>query len=100
MTMVPIATGSNAYQAQIEALKSMAALVEVEEETFRLLLRSRENPTIVAGRSGFWKFKKSVYLTSYDGFIFLLKSEQDLDFAADAVGAFYVKAKELSLPMM
>jgi len=100
MTVVPVTTGSNAYQAQIEAIKSMVSLVQVEEETFRLLLRSRENPTIVAGHSGFWKFKKSVYLTSYDGFVFLLKSEEELDFAEDAAGAFYIKAKELSLPML
>ncbi|MFQ5845261.1 MAG: hypothetical protein ACE5JG_09775, partial [Planctomycetota bacterium] len=88
------------YQAQINALKAMAAVVEVDEETFRTLLRSRPHPTIVAGTSGALWFKRRTYLTSYDGFFFLLRVDGPLDFSPDAAGAFYVNAKHVNIPFL
>ncbi|MGH7163342.1 MAG: hypothetical protein ACREID_07645 [Planctomycetota bacterium] len=86
------------YQAQIKALKAVATHVEVDEETFRLLLRSRPHPTIVSGTTGVFWFKMRTYLTSYDGFVFFLRARAGLDFGKDAPGAFYVEAKSLNLP--
>jgi len=92
------ATGAAQYQAQIQALKAVASLVEVDEQTFRTLLRSLKSPTIVAGTTGVMWFKKQVYLTSYDGFVFFLRSPAPLDFEADAPNAFFVAAESLTIP--
>jgi hypothetical protein len=88
------------YQAQIDGLKAVANLVEVDEETFRMVLRSNERPTIVAGEAGFWKFKRHTYLTTYDGFVFCLRSPAPVDFKAEAPAAFLVKAKTVSIPFL
>ena len=86
------------HQQQIQALKAIASLVEVDEATFRLLLRSHEKPTIVAGKSGVLRFKKVTYLTSYDGFVFLFRTDQARDFRADAPQALVVDAKAVHIP--
>lgn len=88
------------YLAQIEALKSVANLVEVDEQTFRMLLRSHEQPTIVVGESGFWRFKRHTYLTTYDGFVFCLRSPTALDLKAEAPSAFLVSAKAVTIPFL
>ena len=98
--MVVGTPGAQQYQAQIEGLKALANLIEVNEETFRLLIRSRENPTIVAGKTGALWFKKNCYLTSYDGFVFVLRVADELDFREDAPGAFFVKAESVQIPFM
>ena len=92
------ATGAAQYQAQIQALKAVASLIEVNEETFRTLLRSLPSPTIVAGETGAMWFKKRGYLTNYDGFVFFVRVPRPLEFSADAPGAFYVEAESLSIP--
>ena len=97
---VPTGVQAAQYQAQIEALKAMLGVISVEEETFRLILRSRPHPTIVAGKSGALWIKKPIYMTSYDGFLFVLKQDKDLDFKEDAPGAFFVEAKAVHVPFM
>jgi len=92
--------GTQQYQAQIEALKAVVSLVEVDETTFRLLLRSRPHPTIVTGKGGTLWFKKHTYLTSYDGFVFCLRTSQALDFHEEAPGAFLVRAKQITIPFL
>jgi hypothetical protein len=92
--------GAQQYHAQINAIKSMANLVEVDEETFRLVLQAREHPTLVEGKSGALWFKKSVYLTTYDGFVFLHRSGRPLDFSKDAPGALLVTAQGVNLPFL
>jgi hypothetical protein len=92
--------GAQQYQAQIEGLKALANLVEVDEETFRLIVRSREHPSIVAGSTGALWFRKHIYLTSYDGFVFCVRAEKPIDFRADAPGAFYVQAKSVHIPFL
>ena len=94
------APGAQQYQAQIEGLKAVANLVEVDEEVFRTLVRSREHPTIVGGKSGALWFKKHLYLTSYDGFVFCLKAEGPLRFEEDAPGAFFIEAKGINIPFL
>lgn len=92
--------GAQRYNAQIEALKSLVNLVEVDEATFRSLLRAHERPTLVTGQSGMLWFKRFTYLTSYDGFIFCLRAEKEQDFAADAPDALVVKAKAVHIPFL
>lgn len=92
--------GAQQYQAQIEGLKALANLVEVDEATFRLIVRSHERPSIVSGSTGALWFKKHVYLTSYDGFVFCLRSDKPLDLRTDAPGAFYVQAKSVHIPFL
>jgi len=96
----PLTPGAGRYQASIEALKVVAGLVEVDEETFRLLVRSREQPTIVEGQAGLLWFKKRIYMTSYDGFKFVLRAERELDFSEDAPEAFRIRAEALTLPFL
>ena len=98
--VMPTGTQAAQYQAQIQALKAMLGVIAVDEETFRLILRSRSHPTIVAGKSGALWFKKPIYMTSYDGFLFILKPDEDLDFKEDAPGAFFVEAKAVHVPFM
>ncbi len=99
--MSTAAAGASAqYQAQINAMKAMATIVEVDEETFRTLLRSRPHPTLVAGTTGALWFKRYTYLTSYDGFVFVLRAEEALDFKGDCEGAFYVHADKLTVPTL
>lgn len=94
------AGGAHQYQARIEALKALINLVEVDEATFRLLLRSHERPTLVTGTSGVLWFKKFSYLTSYDGFVFIVRSGKELDFHAEAPGALVVAAKSIHVPFL
>jgi hypothetical protein len=63
-------------------------------------VRSHEHPSIVAGSTGALWFKKHIYLTSYDGFVFCLRAEKPLDFQPDAPGAFYVQAKSVHIPFL
>ena len=92
--------GAQQYQAQVEGMKALANLVEVDEETFRLIVRSREHPTIVAGATGILWFKKHTYLTTYDGFVLCLRTDKPLDLTEDAAGAFYVEAKTVHIPFL
>ncbi len=78
---------------RIQALKAIASLIEVDEATFRLLLRSHERPTLVVSRTGFLWFKKHVYMTSYDGFVFFHRAGTELDFRAEAPRALVVAAE-------
>ena len=95
------AAGAAAHQQQqIQALKAIASLVEVDEGTFRLLLRSHEKPTIVAGKSGIFWFKKHTYLTSYDGFVFLHRAEKACDFRMEAPQALIVDAQAVHIPFV
>ena len=86
--------------AQIQALRAIANMVEVDEGTFRQLLSAREHPTIIGAESGALWFKKRIYLTSYDGFIFLLRTPKVLDFQEEAPIAFYVEAKSANIPFI
>lgn len=88
------------YLAQIEGLKAVANLVEVDEETFRRLLRSHERPTVVVGETGLWRFRRHTYLTTYDGFTFCLRSATPLDLHAEAPSAFLVRAKTVTIPFL
>jgi hypothetical protein len=94
------ATGAAQRHQQIEALKALVNLVEVDEATFRLLLRSHERPTIVVGRAGIFWFKKHTYMTSYDGFVFLHRADGALDFRAEAPQALVVEAKSVHIPFL
>ena len=88
------------YQQQIRALKAIATLIEVDEATFRLLLRSSDKPTIVESRTGFFWFKKHVYMTSYDGFVFFHRSSAPCDLRAEAPQAFVVAAEHVEIPSL
>lgn len=94
------ATAHHRHHQQIEALKAIISLVEVDEATFRLLLRSNERPTLVTGRTGFWRFKKHIYMTSYDGFVFLHRAGAECDFRTEAPQAFIIAAAEVELPSL
>jgi hypothetical protein len=92
--------GAHQRALQIEALKALVNLVEVDEATFRLLLRSHEKPTLVTGTTGFLWFKKRVYMTSYDGFVFLHRAEKELDFRTEAPEAVVVTAQTVNIPFV
>jgi hypothetical protein len=87
-------------QAQIDGLRAVANLVEVDEGTFRMLLRSHEQPTLVTGQTGFWKLKRHTCMTTYDGFVFCLRSPLPLDFRSEAPAAFVVQAKTVNIPFL
>ncbi len=88
------------HQQQIQALKALASIIEVDEATFRLLLRSHERPTLVVSRTGFFWFKKHVYMTSYDGFVFFHRAAVERDFLAEAPLAFVVVAEHVQIPSL
>ena len=92
--------GAHAQQERIQALKALVNLVEVDEATFRLLLRSHEKPTIVIGKGGVLWFKKHTYMTSYDGFVFLHRADRECDFRTEAPQALVVDAKTVHIPFL
>jgi len=92
--------GAHRQQERIQALKALVNLVEVDEETFRLLLRSHDKPTLVTGTTGFLWFKKHVYMTSYDGFVFLYRAERERDFRPEAPQAIVVAAETVHIPFL
>jgi len=92
--------GAQQHLAEIETVKALANLVEVDEETFRGILRAHERPTIVAGESGFWLFRRHVYLTTYDGFVFCVRVRVPMDFADDAPSHFLIRAKAVTIPFL
>lgn len=92
--------GAHAQQERIQALKALVNLVEVDEATFRLLLRSHEKPTIVVGKAGVFWFKKHTYMTSYDGFVFLHRADRECDFRTEAPQALVVDAKTVHIPFL
>ncbi|MHC4931033.1 MAG: hypothetical protein ACYTGV_02440 [Planctomycetota bacterium] len=92
--------GAQQYQAQINAMKAVISLVEVDETTFRRILQTRPHPTIVTGKSGALWFKKTVYMTTYDGFVFLHRSKNPLDFSGHAPDAVIVEAESVNIPFM
>jgi len=96
----PLTPGAGRYQTNIEALKAVAGLVEVDEATFRLLIRSREQPTIVEAKAGALWFKKRIYVTSYDGFKFVHRAQRELDLMEDAPHAFLIRAESITLPFL
>ena len=65
-----------------------------------LLIRSREQPTIVEAKAGALWFRKRIYMTSYDGFKFVHRAKQELDLSADAPHAFLVRAESITLPFL
>lgn len=92
--------GAHQQALQIEALKALVNLVEVDEGTFRLLLRSHEKPTLVTGNTGFLWFRKRVYMTSYDGFVFLHRAGKEIDFRAEAPDSVVVNAQSVHIPFL
>ncbi len=92
--------GSNQQYAKILAIKAQLSVVEVDEETFRTIIRSREHPTILTGRIGMLWLKKHAYVTSYDNFMFVLRSDDPLDLSDDAPGAFVIETKSLNLTFL
>jgi len=92
--------GAQQHLAEIEAVKALANLVEVDVETFRGVLRAHERPTIVAGMTGFWLFRRHVYLTTYDGFVFCVRAPAPLDFATDAPSHFLIRAQAVTIPFL
>ena len=92
--------GAAARHEQIQALKALVNLVEVDEATFRLLLRSHEKPTIVVGKAGIAWFKKHTYMTSYDGFVFLHRADKECDFRTEAPQALVIEAKTVHIPFL
>jgi len=92
--------GAHQQALQIEALKALINLVEVDEATFRLLLRSHEKPTLVTGNTGFLWFRKRVYMTSYDGFVFLHRAGKEIDFRAEAPDSVVVNAQSVHIPFL
>ena len=100
-SMLPVGLpGAQQYQAQVEGMKALANLVEVDEATFRLIVRSHEHPTIVSGGTGALWFKKQTYLTTYDGFVFCLRAGKPIDLREDAPGAFFIEAKSVHIPFL
>jgi hypothetical protein len=95
--MIP---GAQHHQERITAVKALMNLVEVDEATFRLLLRSHERPTLVRGATGMLWFRKFTYMTSYDGFVFCHRSDKECDFRPDAAGALVIDAKTIDIPSL
>ena len=98
--MVQQFPGAQRHLAEIDAVKALANLVEVDAETFRGILRAHERPTIVAGETGIWLFRRHVYLTTYDGFVFCVRAAAPLDFADDAPSHFLIRAKAVTIPFL
>lgn len=84
MLMIPVmgntgaAAGAAAAAAVAQAVKASGAVVRVEPDDFRSLLRRQEVPLVVHAHGGFLA-RKHRYLSSYKGLAFYTQSAEPVE---------------------
>jgi hypothetical protein len=68
---------AGAYAAIANAIKASGAIVRLKEEDFIKVISRAENPVVIMSRGGFMK-KNFDYLASYKGFIFYLRTKNEI----------------------
>jgi hypothetical protein len=85
--------GAAAVHAINEAIKASGVLVRVEPDEFRAILGRTEAPLVIRSEGGFFSAKHH-YLTSYKGFAFFTKSEEEIPLPVRAeivqAGSIYI----------
>lgn len=80
--------------AMANAVKAMGAIVEVTPEDFAGIVNRADTPVVITA-SGGWLQKKHQYLTSYRGFIFYTRTDEELILQS---GAEYIASKSIWIP--
>ena len=70
--------GAAVAAAIANAIKASGAIVKLKEEDFIKIISRADNPVIVASKGGFLK-KEFDYLAAYKGFIFYVRSKEELN---------------------
>jgi len=89
-----MAHGGGAAAAMANAIKASGSIVNVEPETFAVILRKTERPLIVYYQGRLFSAKHQ-YLTSYKGLTFFAKSKEQIDLPR---GVEVILAKKMWMP--
>ncbi len=86
--------GGAAAAAIANAIKASGAIVKLKEEDFIKVISRTENPLIVVSKGGFRK-KDFDYLAAYKGFIFYVRSKEELNLPGDCE---IISAQQIWIP--
>ncbi len=90
------AGGTSAYLLIMEAKKAMGSIIHIENKDFLDLVKKEENPLVVFHHGGVLR-KVYSYLFSWQGYIFVTKSQKKLSLPGKTQ---VIKAKKLELPSL
>ncbi len=86
--------GAAAAAAIANAIKASGAIVRLKEEDFIKVISRAENPVIIISRGGFMK-KDFDYLLAYKGFVFYVRSKEELNLPGDCE---VISAQQIWIP--
>jgi hypothetical protein len=87
--------GAAAAAAIANAIKASGAIVRLKEEDFIKVISRTENPVIIVSKGGFMK-KDFDYLTAYKGFIFHVRTKNEMNLPGDSE---IISAKQIWIPL-
>lgn len=80
--------------AIMEAIKASGVLVRIHPPDFQRLVAKLDSPLIIRSKGGFFQ-KKHHYMTSYKGFAFFTKTDDELYLPASAE---VIQARSIFIP--
>jgi hypothetical protein len=81
----------------IQASQLFGTLVVIHPDDFVEIVNLQATPIVVRAPAGYWPFrKKNVYLTSLQGFVFCVKTTEELDFHE---GVILIEAMKALVPL-
>lgn len=86
--------GTAAAAAIANAIKASGAIVRLREEDFIKVISRSDKPVIIVSRGGFMK-KDFDYLTAYKGFIFFVRTKNEINLPGDSE---IISAQQIWIP--
>ena len=86
--------GAAAAAAIANAIKASGAIVRLKEEDFIKVISRGDNPVIIISRGGFMR-KEFYYLTAYKGFIFYVRTKNEINLPGDSE---IISAQQIWIP--
>lgn len=86
--------GAAAAAAIANAIKASGAIVRLKEEDFIKVISRSDNPVIIVSRGGFMR-KDFDYLTAYKGFIFYVRTKNEINLPGDSE---IISAQQIWIP--
>jgi hypothetical protein len=87
---------AGAYAAVANAIKALGAIVRLKEEDFIKVISRSENSVIIVSRGGFMK-KDFDYLAAYKGFIFYVRTKNEINLPGNAE---IISAQQIWIPSL
>ena len=86
--------GGGAAAAIANAIKASGAIVRLKEEDFIKVISRSDNPVIIVSRGGFMR-KDFDYLTAYKGFIFYVRTKEEMNLPGNSE---IISAQQIWIP--